>query len=312
MSRPCRLARSPHCLATPRAWLIALVSCVMAATVAGCGAPMKMASHAMAASEAAPVPAPPPIDRSLFARDPGGQLTEDALQKILAAPIELDLPARVGVMPVLTARDWRGPSPDFEVPAGVAPFVTKLRGSEPFTLVTELMAIPSGALGMEALREIAARYQLRYVILYREVLAEERRLNKAAWLYPTVVGALVAPGQEHQVYGFVEATLFDVKTGLLLFTTRRAVSGTRSSNVWHQDHKLAQLRATLLGKYAPSLADDVKADLYRFADAALVENRRRGVPTLTPSLPGRPVEAAAPGPGVTMVAPTTPVVAAAP
>ena len=32
-------------------------------------------------------------------------------------------------------------------------------------------------------------------------------------------------------------------------------------------------------------ADDVKADLYRFADAALVENRRRGVPTLTPSSP---------------------------
>ena len=256
------------------------------------GSKMRMASAPMAQGEV--MPAPTPLDRSLFARDPGGQLTEDALQKILAAPIELDLPARVGVVPVLTATDWRGPSPDYLVPAGVAPFVTRLRGSEPFTLVTEVMAIPSGALGMEALREVAARYQLRYVLLYREVIRKERRLNKTAWGYATGLGALVLPGQEHQVYGFIEATLFDVKTGLLLFTTRRAVNGTRRSNVWHQDHKLEQLRAALLSKYAPSLADDVKADLYRFADAALVENRRRGVHTLTPSLPAPPAKAAEP------------------
>ncbi len=264
-------------------------------TVAGCASrPMKLASAPVAASQA--MPPPVPLDRSVFARDPGGQLTEDGLQKILAAPIELDLPARIGVVPVLTATDWRGPSPDYLVPAGVAPFVTRLRGSEPFTLVTEVMAIPSGALGMEALREVAARYQLRYVILYREVIAKQRRLNRTAWGYATGLGALFLPGQRHQVYGFVEATLFDVKTGLLLFTTRRAVNGSRNSNVWYQDHKLEQLRAALLSKFAPSLADDVKADLYRYADAALVENRRRGVNTLTPSLPsparaieGRPV-----------------------
>ena len=265
---------------------------ILMTTLAACGAQkMRMASAPMAASEAMPMPAPPPLDRSLFARDPQGQLTEEALQKILAAPIELDLPARVGVVPVLTATDWRGPNPDYLVPAGVAPFVTRLRGSEPFTLVTEVMAIPSGALGMEALREIAARYQLRYVLLYREVIKQERRLNKTAWGYATGLGALMLPGQDHQVYGFIEASLFDVKTGLLLFTTRRAVNGVRRSNVWHQDHKLEQLRAALLSKFAPSLADDVKADLYRFADAALVENRRRGVNTLTPPLPGSPARA---------------------
>ena len=269
-----------------------------AVTACGAARPMHLASAPMSPGLA--MPPPVPLDRSLFARDPGGQLTEEALQKILAAPIELDLPARVGVVPVLTATDWRGPSPDYLVPAGVAPFVTRLRGSEPFTLVTEVMAIPSGALGMEALREIAARYQLRYVILYREVIAKQRRLNRTAWGYVTGLGALVLPGQRHQVYGFIEATLFDVKTGLLLFTTRRAVNGSKDSNIWYQDHKLDVLRAALLAKFAPSLADDVKADLYRFADAALVENRRRGVPTLTPSLPSlptpRPTETAAPTP----------------
>ena len=280
-----------------------LLPLVCALVLTACGArPMKLASAPMAPGAAQP--APVPLDRSLFARDPGGQLTEEALQKILAAPIELDLPARVGVVPVLTATDWRGPSPDYLVPAGVAPFVTRLRGSEPFTLVTEVMAIPSGALGMEALREIAARYQLRYVLLYREVIAKKRRLNKVAWTYLTGLGALVAPGQKHEVYGFVEASLFDVKTGLLLFTTRRAVSGSRNSNVWYQDHKLEQLRSVLMAKFAPSLADDVKADLYRFADAALVENRRRGVPTLTPRLP-----APAPAKPLEVPTPVTPVAA---
>ena len=62
----------------------------------------------------APPAAPPPLDRWVFARDPNGQLSEDMLQKILGTPIELDLPSRVGVLPIITATDWRGPSPDYE------------------------------------------------------------------------------------------------------------------------------------------------------------------------------------------------------
>ena len=49
-----------------------------------------------------------------------------------------------------------------------------------------MMPIPSGSLGMEALREAAARYRLRYVILYREVLAKKHHLNAWAWGYATL------------------------------------------------------------------------------------------------------------------------------
>ena len=76
--------------------------------------------------------------------------------------------------------------------------------------------------------------------------------------------------------------------------------------------------AALLGKFAPSLADDVKADLYRFADAALVENRRRGVPTLTPGRPAptAPIEAAGGSPTLGLApleaGPTTVTAVAAP
>ena len=219
--------------------------------------------------------APPPLDRSVFARDPSGQLSEDALQKILAAPIELDLPSRVGVLPIITATDWRGLSPDYErVPPGVAPLVRQLRKDPAFSLVTEMMPIPSGALGMEALREVSARYRLRYVILYREVLAKHAHHGAWAWIYATGVGALVAPGREHEVYGYIEATMFDVKTGLLMFTTRRAVMASEETNEWHADDKLARLAAQTTAKFAPDLAIDVLSDVRRFAAAAVAENEK--------------------------------------
>src|SRR5512141_1402043 len=188
---------------------IALLVCLTLVATA-CGASRaKMASSAMPmaqASMAAPA-APPPLDRSVFARDPNGQLSEDMLQKILASPIELDLPSRVGVLPIITATDWRGPSPDYErVPPGVSPLVARLRQDAAFSLVTEMMPIPSGSMGMEALREAAARYRLRYVILYREVLAKKNHLNAWAWGYMTAVGALFLPGNQNEVYGYIEAT----------------------------------------------------------------------------------------------------------
>lgn len=268
-----------------------LVICLAAAAVtAACGgAPgrtMASAPMAAAAPMSSPQP-PPPLERSLFARDPNGQLSEDALQKILAAPIELDLPARVGVMPVMTPADWRGPGPDHRVPSGMSTLVDRLRRDASFSLVTQTMVIPSGALGMEALREIAARYRLRYLILYREVLARQRSLNPWAWGYATLVGALFLPGQRQEVYGYIEASMFDVKTGLLMFTTRRAITATQRTNQWHKQDKLDRLAAIAASKFAPELAADVLTDLRRFAAAAQAENLHRtgGAPDSLVRLP---------------------------
>lgn len=250
-----------------------LLAVIAVASTACAGAAPRMASASLVAG--APSAPPPPLERSVFARDPNGQLSEDALQQILAAPIELDLPSRVGVLPVMTATDWRGPNPDERVPAGSAAFVKRLRKDPAFSLVTETMVIPSGALGMEALREIAARYRLRYLLLYREVVAKEGSLNPWAWGYVTVVGALFLPGQRQEVYGYIEASMFDVKTGLLLFTTRRAVNASQHANQWRKRQKLDGLAASVTSKYAPDLATDVLVDLRRFATAAVAENAKR-------------------------------------
>jgi hypothetical protein len=254
-----------------------LVIYLVAAATAACGASRRMASAPMAAAAAmpaAPSP-PPPLERSLFARDPSGQLSEDALQRILASPIELELPARVGVMPVTTPADWRGPGPDYRVPTGMSGLVERLRRDSAFSLVTQTMVIPSGALGMEALREIAGRYRLRYLILYREVIAKRRGLNRWAWGYATGVGALFLPGQRQEVYGYIEASMFDVKTGVLMFTTRRAIDAAQTTNQWHKADKLEKLAALATSKFAPELAIDVLTDLRRFAAAAQAENLHR-------------------------------------
>ena len=239
----------------------------------GCSHPSMMASTAVSASAAPPGAAP--LERSLFARDPNGQLSEDALQQILAAPIELELPSRVGVLPIRTATDWRGPGPDDRVPAGVASFVARLRRDAAFSLVTQAMVIPSGALGMEALREIAARYRLRYLLLYREGLAAATHVDAWAIGYATLIGALFLPGKRLEVRGYLEASMFDVKTGVLMFTTRRAIAASQTTNEWNTDDKLERLASRAADSSAPELAVDVLADLRRFAGAAETEAARR-------------------------------------
>jgi hypothetical protein len=255
---------------------------LLSLALAACGGAPKSATMG-AAPMAAPAEQPPPLDHSVFARDPDGQLGEDQIQQILDARLELKLPARVGVLPVIAAADWRGPSPEMsEVPAAVAPLVDKLRGSEHFTLVTEMMPIPSGALGMEALRETAARYKLRYVLLYREDTRSWTRSNAWSAGYATLIGATFLPGRTLHVDGFVEASLFDVKTGLLLFTVRRRVGAVRRSNEWHLGDKLGQMRTRLAVGMAPKLADDIRKAAYRLTEAIAIEDAQPAPPPEAP------------------------------
>ncbi len=236
----------------------------------GCGG-AKFKSEATTA--AAPAAQAPVLKSSVFARDPQGHLSEAAIQKILGSQLELELPARVGILPILPARDWRGPEASYErAPTAVAELAAHVRSPDLFTVVTEMLPIPSGALGMEGLREMAARYKLRYIVLYREDLRQRIRNNIWAFGYATGLGTLFLPGESLKVDGYVEASLFDVKTGLLLFTTRRRVNATESSNVWHRSEKLSILSAKLAVKVGEDLAKDIRRETFNYAAAVEVEN----------------------------------------
>jgi hypothetical protein len=243
---------------------------LVALASAACSARQGMAPPSAEPSDrdvAKAAPAPPPLDRSLFSRAPEGTLSEEELQAILARPLELELPARVGVLPIIEAADWRGPGPSHEmVPAGLSKFAHALPSDDGFSLVTEMMPIPSGGLGMEALREVAARYKLRYLLLYREHVVKDRRGNGFAAAYATGVGALFMPGSTLEVHGYAEATLFDVKTGILLYTVRRRLEASRRSTVWQRKRKLDDMQQTLAVEAATTLAQDARKALLRFRE----------------------------------------------
>lgn len=265
--------RRPALVPSTRVVLCALLSSVLGA---GCSAHFAPRASSMRMLTQPQREGPRPLERSVFSRFPGGQLTEEALQTILASAPELELPARVGVLPIVPAHDSRGPTPDYrEVPNGVRPLVETLRKGDTFSLVTEMLPIPSGALGMEALREIAARYRLRYILLYRELSERESELNGSAWGYPTLIGAFFLPGHTLRVRGYVEASLFDVKTGLLLFTTRRAMAREVYSTPFGHRRKHRALHAHAVIDAAPGLAADVRTEALRFADAARREAAAR-------------------------------------
>jgi hypothetical protein len=148
-------------------------------------------------------------------------------------------------------------------------------------MVTEMMPIPSGALGMEALREMAARYKLRYLVLYREHTVQARRSNGLAAGYVTGLGALFLPGSTLAVEGYAEASLFDVKTGLLLFTVRRRLEGSRRSTEWQRERKLDDMQDSLAIEAASGLAKDTRSALARFRGVTKKSGETVTTPTTT-------------------------------
>jgi hypothetical protein len=81
--------------------------------------------------------------------------------------------------------------------------------------------------GIEGLRTIAARYRLRYLVVCSTDWVDTSHLNNWAWLYATGIGVLAAPGYTVSSRGMVQASLFDVKTGTVLFTAGEPVETSR-------------------------------------------------------------------------------------
>ncbi len=88
-------------------------------------------------------------------------------------------------------------------------------------------------------------------------------------------GTFFLPGQSQEVCGYIEATMFDVKTGLLMFITRRAVTAEQRENEWRTNDKLAILAATTVSKLEPDLGTDFLVDVRRFANAAVAESSKQ-------------------------------------
>ena len=272
----------------PSKSLFAVLPLVSALT--GCAAQMgdmKMAG----APEAATAAAPPVLTRSLYSRDASGSLSENDLQQVLASPIDLQFPARVGVVPLAEPFDPKGPVSITTRSTASRDLARALVGTPFFTHVSDVSTDLPNAGGIEGLRVLAARYRLRYLLLYSERFEDATHLNGWAWLYPTVIGMFAAPGVTVQSRGLAQADLLDVRTGTILFSVVQPMAVDEHSIMIGaaRSHREAQADAAALA--ARALAKEVASQtgaLVGWADRMAVA-ATKAQPLILPA----PVEVAA-------------------
>lgn len=271
-SLPTLMHRAPKSQAPSALLYLALLALLTGTGCATAHKPLAPELPPMAlASDAAP-PAPPPIlTENRFSRDTAGSITEEALREVLAAPAFLEEKARVGVVPVQGsyALDL-----DVPLPAVTAALADALDSSGEFELASEVSTDFPVDRGISGLRELAARYRCDYLLIYRHRFVDDSYMNPAAWGYLTVVGALFLPGNTLESAGVLEATLFDVKTGTLLFTVNERVHAQEQVNVWHNELKTQWMKKQMLESATQKLADQVVGKIRRLVAARPSSERK--------------------------------------
>ncbi len=211
-----------------------------------------------------PIATAPVLTENHFKRDVMGDLDERQLREILAAPVYLEERARIGIVPVET-----GYAPDPDVPViGVPGALAKeLADSGHFEVVSEVTTDwPTGG-SIAGLRELAARYRAEYLLLYRHRFVDRSWTNAWALSWLTFIGGFVTPQRTVEVAGVVEATLFDVKTGTLLFTSFERAYDKNDENIWQHERKRRDLKMKLLSKATKGLGDKVLDQVRRLVAA---------------------------------------------
>lgn len=243
---------------------------VAAEGVAGC-AHMPVQDPTIPTATAA---APATLSEDHFRGDQIGTLSEEALRAILEAPVQLDESQRIGVLAVT---DSYKPERGVPVPGVPAELTRALEGTGFFQAASEMTTDWPADGNIPGLRELAARYRSGYLLLYRQRFVDDDYANAWAWLYPTIVGAIVAPSRTLETAGVLEATLFDVRTGTILFTAYERVRARSDETPFDDDRKLRAMKARLLEQAAGKLADQVVSKVRRLA----VSTRAKEHPAVT-------------------------------
>lgn len=227
-----------------------------------------------------------PLQDNHFRSDRSGNLTEDQLKAILDAPIFLEEETRLGIVPVATAYEVDRDLPIASVPHTLSDALEK---TGYFEITTEVSTDWPKDRSVAGLRELAARYRAKYLLLYRHRFTERDWTNGWGWAYLTGVGALFVPANTVETAGVLEATLFDVRTGTILFTVYERVHDLNDMNVWNNDEKRRGIKARLLDKAADKLADEVNHKVRR-----LVAARPAPSPAADPNQPQPPAQVTTP------------------
>ncbi|MBI2390759.1 MAG: hypothetical protein HYV09_14310 [Deltaproteobacteria bacterium] len=222
--------------------------------LAGCGG---SAPRVAPPSAATPVPPAPVLTHSVYG--PGGSVTEGDLQTSLASSIDLQLPARLGIVPLAAPFEPKGKVPMRARHVAATDLGQALMGTRFFTQVSDVDTDLPNVGGIEGLRAIATRYRVRYLLLYTQRFEDATHLNGWAWTYPTVIGMFVAPAVTVESSGVVQADLLDVRTGTILFTVAEPVGVSSMQFMIGAGRAHAEAQNVAASKAVPRLAKRVLA-----------------------------------------------------
>lgn len=264
---------------------------------AGCAASQEpMMARAPEAPAAMPAP-PPVLQRSLFAKDSSGALSEGDLQRVLESGIDLQFPARVGVVPLAEPFNPQGPVSIAARSVAARDLARALVRQPHFSHVSDISTELPNVGGIEGLRVIAARYRMRYLLLYTERFEDATHLNGWAWLYPTVIGMFVAPGVTVKSSGLAQADLFDVRTGTILFSVVQPIDVSEQSLMIGAARSHREYQRDAASAAAKLLAKRVVAqtgELVAWADEAAAGQAQAKVRVLPPPVLATPKAGAPP------------------
>ena len=248
------------CTLTTRTMLAGIFTALLAGSLAGCGGSAPLRAN-MAPMDFSGVE---PVENSPFIRDRTGALTEADLIRMIETPVFLADETRLGIVPVAVAYEADDVIPLVAVPEVLA---GALDDTGFFSVTSEVSTDWPSDRSVAGLRELAARYRTRYLLLYRHRFVERTRANGWAATYAALITIPFMPGQTLETAGVMEATLFDVRTGSLLFTVYERVYAESDSNVWANDRKLTEMREQLVNEGADRLADKVVDQIHRLVAA---------------------------------------------
>ncbi len=216
-----------------------------------------------------------PLVKNHFKGDKTPIIEEVLLHRVFVAPAFLPERSRLGVVPVAT-----GYGVDRDLPLAGVPgeLSAALEASGLFEGTTEISTDWPAGSGISGLRELAARYRCDFILLYRHRFVDRSWVNGWGALIPTLIGPLITPMHTLETAGVLEATLFDVRTGTLLFTVYERVHARVDENVYQNDRKRRELKEQLLAKAAGSLAERALGKSRRLA-AARPDDAQRGAKT---------------------------------
>lgn len=239
--------------------LILAALLLLAAGCASAQPPLQASMEPMAVQAGTQV-----LTENHFKSDKSGNLTEEQLREILDSPVFLEEETRLGIVPVATAYEVDTDLPLTTVPSALS---AALEDTGFFDVTTEISTDWPKDRSVAGLRELAARYRASYLLLYRHRFVERTRTNAWGWTYPTFVGIFAAPARTYEAAGVMEATLFDPRTGTILFTAYERVQGQRIRNIWHGEKKQRELKQELLEEATTKLSETVTYKVRRLVAA---------------------------------------------